>query len=361
MSLQFDHGHSKAAKHCDAFYNQPQLQEAVSLVNKFLSSDAIMIEMCRSTAVLLKADIKDEEIRNVLESTKQRGYKVYIEAAATMKEAFVKCHPSIGVGLSGVAETHEIAINKDYLTLQDAGDVEYDNRAVIFLFTKLMQGVVQSFTPFLARLTAAHQQQIAQDVAAESIKSEISPRIGLGWAEDEEGKTTLVSDSGSAWEQQALGGRLLLGGAADDPYAEPLKLIAVNNSREASSNTNHVKLKVPDVVVGNKLLSLRSWSAENEAPNLRLAEHCPQVIGTERTAEVFSQPCKCTKNACVEGGYRSHDGEEEGSERSGEAAHSEGADSEYVVEAPPDLQELRELGLVMNRDMYAMRKAGYRF
>jgi hypothetical protein len=106
--------------------------------------------------------------------------------------------PSIGVGLSGVAETHEIAISKDYLTLQDAGDVEYDNRAVMFLFTKLMQGVVQSFTPFLARLTAPYQQQIAQDVAAESIKSEFFPRTGFGWAEDEEGKTTLVSDSGSA-------------------------------------------------------------------------------------------------------------------------------------------------------------------
>jgi hypothetical protein len=122
-----------------------------------------------------------------------------------------------------------------------------------------------------------------------------------------------------------------------------------------------VKLKVPDVVVGNKLLYLRSWSAVNEAPNLRLAEQCLQVIGTKRTAEVLSQPCKRARNAGVVGGYRSHDGEEEGSERSGEEVHSEGADSEYVVEAPPDLQELRELGLVMNRDMYAMRKAGYRF
>jgi hypothetical protein len=354
MSLQLDHGHSQAAKHCDEFYNQPQLQEAVSLVNKFLSNDTIMIEMCRSTAELLKADIKDEEIRNVLENTKQCGYKVYIEAAATMKEAFAKCHPSIGVGLAGVAETHEIAINKDYLTLQNAGDVVYDNRAVMFLFTKLMQEVVQSFAPFLVRL-------IAQDVAAESIKSEIYPRNGLGWAGNDEGKTTLVSDFGSAWELEVLGGRLLLGGAADDPFAKPLMLSAVNNSREASSGTNHVKLKVPDVVVGNKLLSLRNWSAVNEAPDLRFAEHCPQVTGAKQTAEDRTRPGKCTKNACVKGGNRSDDGEGEDSERSGEEVHSEGADSEYVVEAPPDLEELRELGLVMNRDMYAMRKAGYRF
>jgi hypothetical protein len=361
MSLQFDHGHSKAAKHCDAFYNQQQLQEAMGLVNKFLSNDTIMVEMCRSAAVLFKADIKDEEIRNVLKNTKQCGYKVYIEAAATMKEAFVKCQPSIGVGLSGVAEAHEIAINKDYMTLQNAGDVEYDNRAVLFLFTKLMYEVVRSITPCLVRLTATYQQQIAQDIAEEPTKIQSRPKIGFGWAENEEGKTTVVPESGAAWEQAALGGRLVLGGAADDPYANPMKLIAVNNSRDSPSTTNYVKLEVPDVVVGNKLLSLRSWSALNKAPDLRLAEHCPQVTGAKRTAEDRSQPGKRTKNAFVERGYCSQDGEDEDSVRSAEEVHSEGADSEHVVEAPPDLQELRELGLVMNRDMYAMRNAGYRF